>query len=465
MSYKYTTKPNSSSHNFICKTGNCGNLAKSEGGPYRFCRSCRDKMNTDLLKKLNDVDKTDRDLTARKNERERLLRELESSENAIRDLEYKKFLEKMKITFENDLVSADHRYNDGLDSYGTKWTLETHCTIVRVKDSPEDVYFGHVTLKISSEFNEEYIWHYGAPVFGDIPPNLNPTFWKFKKHNPETTRTSEFANFYDIPGDMLLSNIMKQHLGNCADYFKSKEQWQNQVWYPTDQVGRDKERAIDLLKRLQEIKLERDKIDPEKAAERHEALMKEEREKERKELIRLQETQQGEKRRKEAVFAKRQAEALAIRKAAAIEENPVLSKEELEKRQKDRLDTYAKEGNERKLREIELAKIKAIEDAAKKIDQERLAKQNEQEMIAKKNEQARLASIRESETLERRKRHLEAVNMQKALEEMRKEQEEKELEKSIEERREKAKEAVEKFLTKINTDIKKIKMEFLILKL
>ena len=459
MEYKYTTKADSASHRYICKTLNCNKLAKSPGGEYSFCRTCRDKKNTDLNTNLNSLDKVDHELTTRQNERERLLLELERSENSIRDLEKKKKFQKMKITFEDDLVSDDHRYTDGVDGDEMKWTLETHCTIVRVRFSPENVYFGHVTLKISNDYNEEYTWHYGVPVFGQIPKDLNPIFWKFKKYDPETTTTSEFAKFVDIPDNTLLSDIMKQHLRSCAEYFNSKpkkDQWENQVWYPDDKIGRNKESATKLLKRLQEINLEREKIDVEKAAAQHEAVMKEQREKEHIELIQLERTQQAEIRRKEAVSAKRQAEALAIQKAAALEENPALEKnpdlseEELEKRKKDFLDTYEKAENERRLRETELAQIKAD----KKIEEKRIAEQNEKARLDEKIEKARLAAITEAE---RRKKLLEAVNKEKALEELRKEKEKKDLQEFVQERREEAKKVVEKFLTKINTDIKTIK--------
>ena len=108
-------------------------------------------------------------------------------------------LEKQKIKYEDELVSDVHNVFEGLGVNEIKWKLETHCTIVRVKDSPENVYFGHVTLRIFNEY-DEYTWHHGAPVFGEIPNKLDHIYWFFdnKQFDPEITTVSEFAKFREI---------------------------------------------------------------------------------------------------------------------------------------------------------------------------------------------------------------------------------------------------------------------------
>ena len=317
MDYPYTQNESSASHKDKCKNTKCDKLANKSD---RFCRTCRDYMNKDLVEKLQKVEKVDIDITTRKHKIERLQKELDMAKQAIRDLEQQKFLEKMNTYFENDLVSSDHRYNEGIDIDGTTWTLETHCTIVRVQNIPENLYFGHVTLKMSSQYGEENIWHYGVPVLGAIPTDLKHNFWT---GNPQTLKISDFAYFDDIPGDTLLSDIMIDHLDQCSKYFKKQAQWKNQVWYDTDTIGSDKEKATDVLERIKKIQQERLRfLDPSKAAAQHQELIKEKEEKEAEELRKLQERQDAKQRRLEAVAAKRDASVISVNQ---VSDTPVPS--------------------------------------------------------------------------------------------------------------------------------------------
>ena len=256
MDYPFTTKANSATHNYPCQK--CGKPTRH--GDY--CQKCRDKNNKDLDKLLTDTARSEGDLDTYKATLSRLQLEMRRAETSIHELENQIFLNKLNTKFDDELVSDDHRYNYGKDQDGINWTLETHCTIIRFKDSPEDVYFGHVTLKIYNDVEsaEVYTWRYGAKVTGDIPKNLNHKFW-FIKNDPRSTKVSKFANFDDISSETLLSDIMKDHLDKCSKFFKEKSEkkkiWENQVWYPTDLIG--KEKATDVLERIKKIKEERNK--------------------------------------------------------------------------------------------------------------------------------------------------------------------------------------------------------------
>ena len=159
------------SHNKPCANLGCTNKIKNSSD-LQVCQSCSDKWKwSDNFKQIYKIE----DAIARKKEE-------------LRKLEEKLYIEKIQIKYEVDLVSDDVRVHQGFSSDSRPMKLETHCTIIRVKDSPENVYFGHVTLVISNNFGKKYKWHYGAEVVNKkIPKNLNHVFWyyKNKEYNPE----------------------------------------------------------------------------------------------------------------------------------------------------------------------------------------------------------------------------------------------------------------------------------------
>ena len=145
---------------------------------------------------------------------------------------------------------------------GNQVSLETHCTIVRIPDSPDNVYFGHVTLEIiyndSNGTEQKPKWHFGAKVINDFPQNLTHTFWKhsqqdvsFKHHD----FVGKYGTFTHLRNNVQLSTIMRAHFTKCYEFFTTKKQWK-QVWRDTDVI--EGENADVLLDRLKQEKQARE---------------------------------------------------------------------------------------------------------------------------------------------------------------------------------------------------------------
>jgi len=452
------TKKSEPTHVYKCVTEGCTKKAKT-GDEFRTCRSCRDKLNTEMVKSLNQIRLDKNELEAKKVEQKRyedqiaiLQAKLNLVQNEVSGLEKKIDLEKQKISYEDELVSDGHKLFEGIDYIGTKWTLETHCTIVRVKDSPENVYFGHVTLKIYNQYGREYTWHHGALVLGDIPKNLNHTYWFFenKQFPPEATTVSSFASFKGIEDDKLLSEIMKEHINRCAKFFKTKHQWENQVWYPDDVIGTDKEKATEVVERIIKIKKARETT-PNTSSSRLEKDLDEQ----RQQIINLE---------REAAYS-REREALA----------------EIVRLEEANLEKQAKAG-ENTAKELQIQDQKVLEERQKWIEEIRkrtLADAEQANLIAQKTKKqnelaaaAELAAKRAAaELVAAETKRKEDLKNEKAIQALIKKQAleqktlaqtetEKELEKILQEKRQTSKEKVEKFLQKIedNEDIKSMKI-------
>ena len=151
----------------------------------------------------------------------------------------------IKINLVSDIVSDNFRVYTGIYD-GLPVNLETHCTIVRVSNSPDDVYFGHVTLIITYSNKElgEYKWHYGVKTINDLPSALKNQFWQPNK-NPqnfaETTKVSFFGDFKHIQKQISLSDMMKSHFKDCINFFYEKKDWPpNQIWNTKSQVNGQK---------------------------------------------------------------------------------------------------------------------------------------------------------------------------------------------------------------------------------
>ena len=204
----------------------------------------------DSIEKTTDtIDEIEQEQKKLEERKQILIKKLESDKIS---LEIQKL--NIKINLVSDTVSDNVRVFAG--TYEDEpVNLETHCTIVRVSNSPEDVYFGHVTLIITYSNNElgEYKWHYGVKTINDFPDmRLNHEFWQPIK-NPEkyleTNKISFFGDFKGIPKDKTLSDMMITHFNDCIDFFYQKEKWPpNQVWSKESMV--DSQNAIEYLKQL-----------------------------------------------------------------------------------------------------------------------------------------------------------------------------------------------------------------------
>ena len=355
------------SHNNICKNPGCLNKIKNSSD-LQVCQSCSDKWKlSNNFTKIYGIE----DAITRKKEE-------------LRNLEEKLHIEKIQIKYEVDLVSDDVRVHQGFSSDSRPMKLETHCTIIRVKDSPENVYFGHVTLVISNNFGKKYKWHYGAEVVNKkIPKNLRHVFWyyKNKEYDPEETNVNDFANFPSIPDNTTLAKIMKHHFKECVTFFRTKTQWPNQVWYPNDKIkiNSETEIATDLVDRLIQMKDERKKIDYDAFSIEHREQIKAQR-KAAKEIKR-QEKQEQVKRAVELAIQQEKQE-LAIqqekqelaRKADQLTQTPNYMSQEIlseAKRQEAKRQETEAEQNE-KNKELERIRIA-------KFESEKLAKQQEKE--------------------------------------------------------------------------------------
>jgi hypothetical protein len=163
--------------------------------------------------------------------------------------------------YDYHLISDDIREYVGTQYNGERVELETHCTIVRIDDSLEDVYFGHVTLVITYP-REVYKWHYGAEVYNQLPKNLEHKFWQTHvdgqtKFDAEKTKVSHFGHFDDILTNTKLSDMMKNHYDDCIRFFYRKKEWPpNQIW------NKDSEyESVKADSRLEQLLLKSEKLE------------------------------------------------------------------------------------------------------------------------------------------------------------------------------------------------------------
>jgi len=167
-------------------------------------------------------------------------------------------LEKLKIQLHSDVISDDRRIHKGKDKHGDIVLLETHCTIVRVFQSPENVYFGHVTLVITPNNSVEYKWHYGVEIYNNLPKTLTHNFWQ-PADNPYSyeNNVNIFGYFDHIPKDITLEDMMLSHFNDCFEVF-DKQQWSKQIWNDYTPIG--DEDPTTLLERLHQEHLKRNNV-------------------------------------------------------------------------------------------------------------------------------------------------------------------------------------------------------------
>ena len=166
-------------------------------------------------------------------------------------------LEKLKIQLHSDVISDDRRIHEGTDDDGYV-LLETHCTIVRVFQSPENVYFGHVTLVITLNNSVEYKWHYGVEIHNNLPETLTHKFWQPADNTYSyKNNVNSFGYFDHIPEDITLEDMMLSHFNDCFEVF-DKQQWSKQIW--NDYTPIDEEDPNTLLQRLHQEHLKRNNV-------------------------------------------------------------------------------------------------------------------------------------------------------------------------------------------------------------
>lgn len=365
-------KKGTGSHSRKCKNPRCQNKIKNSS-ELNICQSCSDNWSDDFIK----IYKLEDDIAREKEKLHKLEDAIALKKEKLRELEEALHIEKIQFKYQVDLVSDDRRVHQGFSKHGLPMKLETHCTIVRVEDSPENVYFGHVTLVISDDFGTKYKWHYGTEVYKKKIPkakDLKHVFWYYdnKDFPPETTNVNYFADFPTIPDNTTLEEIMKYHFKKCVTFFKTQKQWPNQVWYPTDEIkiNSESEIATDLVDRLIQMKEERKKIDYPAFELANLARIKSERKAAKEEKRRQkQEKQEQAKRAVELAIQQEQA-----RKAdQPTQATEYISEDIRKKAEEEEMKRQATEAEQNeKNRQLELDRIE-------KIAAEKLAEQQEKQ--------------------------------------------------------------------------------------
>lgn len=238
------------SHPNGCNTKDCKNKKKLD---EKLCQECLytekfSKVFSEINELQNSIQKKEEELFESDTD--------ENYEKINNDIVMlKEILEilKQKIRYDSETVSDNRKIYKGKNQDGQQVILETHCTIVRVSNSPENVYFGHVTLEISYlHIDTKYKWHYGIKTFDQLPEKLKSEFWQPRTQTYRTpySNVSKYGAFSDIKPTTTLADMMMHHFIKCFDYFTKKSQWDKQIWYKKDLVG--DEAADTVLGRLKQ---------------------------------------------------------------------------------------------------------------------------------------------------------------------------------------------------------------------
>jgi hypothetical protein len=264
MDYPAGYTEGESKYSIFC--GKCGNRKKRN----KACKKCKEnqyeiefahkslELNNSIRTRMETIQSKDVEYQIAEEEYRRVqekMAALKTQKNfLLRDLELKKVqlkIHEVQGQYQEHIVSDDIRKHYGTDK-GKTVDLETHCTIVRLDNSLEDVYFGHVTLVITYP-KEVYKWHYGAEVYNKLPQNLEHKFWQTyyqgqTQYDAEETNVSDMGRFEDIPSNMTLLDMMKSHFEECITFF-NKQGWPpNQIWGEDSEY--ENEKATDRLERL-----------------------------------------------------------------------------------------------------------------------------------------------------------------------------------------------------------------------
>ena len=381
---------------------NCKVNRKTPG--MRFCQSCIDDTDQNIFDKIDKINTLKYNIAREELQVEsthqsykKIIDENEVRIDTVREKYNKERLnlqglkdalnqQEQSISLHVDVLSNDIRL---YDSTNTSATLETHCTIVRPPKIHKDVYFGHVTLIITTS-DSEFRWHYGIPTANNLPDNLNNVFWSnpVGLKDPNKVFIQSYGNFGFIHGTTI-SNIMLNHFKDCYRVFDNK-QWTKQIWSLAE-IGNTKEeedssKLLDHLKKLEDDRnqttltvLQREKKRIQHAKEIED---KQKQEDEEAKIIRLQRIIESNKKRAEEKEAKEEERLKQQRIDDALQEQKYLQqkkeddkkkrKEDEEKRKKDEKNALAffqAEANE------ERKKLKEREAKEQQDEKERQAKE------------------------------------------------------------------------------------------
>ena len=257
--------------NIICPVPNCKNL-KRVG---ELCQKCKDyqiqlekdQRIQELILKIQKRLRIIQEIDERNTElEEQILKNKRDQKYASARLEHEQMeLKKAQLEgkYEYNLISENTRLHTGMSYDGHTMDLETHCTIIRVDKSYEDVYFGHVTLVIT-DLGEKSRWHYGVKTFNDLPDALDNEFWKPSENkygpNSHLSKVKFFGSFENIDENITLSDMMISHFKDCRDDIFKKTGWPaNQVWNKDSEFNHEK--ASDRLIRLKTTSLQLKEIE------------------------------------------------------------------------------------------------------------------------------------------------------------------------------------------------------------
>ena len=287
----------------------------------------------------------------------------------LTELERELLESEQTIRLHKDLVSNDIRVY--ISEEGTA-RLETHCTIVRPSESQEDLYFGHVTLKLTTD--KDYIWHYGIEMYDKLPRKLEHSFWYDveKVNSPEILYINDYG--FKFPQGTTLSDIMKKHFEDCFKAF-DRSQW-TQIW-SKDTMMTDGTKDVNATARLNRLNSQfkirsaikqSDLLYRERERKREQKEQKEQKEQDEQEkanrIRQVRETSNRiaeEKRAQERVAKSAQAEAALLLKeenAAQAAQTALLLKAEKAAEKTARLNKQRQESAEQSARDISLAQAK-----------------------------------------------------------------------------------------------------------
>jgi hypothetical protein len=380
--------------------------------------------NISLLETNRKIDVLEQNIFDKQKNIEKTKEQIKKMEEEITILQEELDLEKLQIKYGIELVVDNVKQYEGNNHSGGKIKLETHCTIIRVKNSPESVHFGHVTLVYyydEHDDNKTIRWHYGTKVNTEIlPKDLTSDFWySDNTYDPSTTKVGTFGTFNRIKKDVKLEEIMLYNFEKCVEFFNTKKsQWPKQVWNDYDMIGSEK--ATDVLQRLITVNKRRESIDynshMSKLKEKRDIIKKEiKRERKVNKQARKQQEQEEEQEHASLlVNTPEEIEALNIQRELAKKEFEKLNIQKELKQQ----ETEAIERQQETERQLALANAKKQNGEELVPDKEKEAKEKEEKEAREKQRQREQKEAKKQREIEAKKQK-EIQEKNKALEEQR----------------------------------------------
>ena len=380
---------------------NCKVNRKTPG--MRFCQTCIDDSDQHIFDKIdkintlkNYIEREELQVESTHQSYKKIIDENEVRIDTVREKYNKERLhlqglkdalnkQEQSISLHVDVLSNDIRL---YDSTNTSATLETHCTIVRPPKIHKDVYFGHVTLIITT-IDSELRWHYGIKLENNLPDDLNNVFWSTPAglKDPNKVFIQSYGNFGFIHRTTI-SNIMLNHFKDCYRVFDNK-QWIKQIWSLAE-IGNTKEeedssKLLDHLKKLEDDRnqttltvLQREKKRIQHAKEIED---KQKQEDEEARIIRLQRIIESDKKREEEKEAKKEELLKQQRIDDALQNEKYLQQKKEDDKKKRKQDKEAKKEDEKNA--LDFFQAEANEERKKQKEKEAKEQQDETERQAK----------------------------------------------------------------------------------